>query len=470
MSSNYRAGEFFIDSIAIVTQSGEVVDIRKLVAAFNLYESVYDMFTTGSVALVDTQNLTKQFEFTGQENIRISVRQKEGLEEKSSNEDSIDKTFRIYKTQNIQQLNQSTQSYVLHFHEPRLTQVLKTRLSKVFMGSYSAMALGVMTETIKLRPEETEYWADTLPANNQFIAPDWTVKECIQHFVKNANTSSDAPFRNSCFFFQTLNGGFRFQDLASMYQREHPVVFNTNPKNVDLQSMESNINSSRGLNTQILKVERPSSFNTLDAIRNGMFASRMQVWNPITQRIDEKIYDMSDAFSRDGHMHEPNVHLDSPEITLTPDDAMGGGDQTYSQTEVEPALKDTYDSVVKHVDTMVHAYGNAKSLDEEEKFLGETYDSNGRLERQALLELLKQNVYTVVVPFRTDLTVGTVVRLNMHEIESTKDGGTVDKNNDNRFLVTSLKITGIPQDNQGTLTMDCVREGIAKKLQESVSA
>ena len=71
MSSNYRAGEFFIESIAIVTQSGEVVDIRKLVAAFNLYESVYDMFTTGSVALVDTQNLTKQFEFTGQENIRI---------------------------------------------------------------------------------------------------------------------------------------------------------------------------------------------------------------------------------------------------------------------------------------------------------------------------------------------------------------------------------------------------------------
>ena len=112
MSSNYRAGEFFIESIAIVTQSGEVVDIRKLVAAFNLYESVYDMFTTGSVALVDTQNLTKQFEFTGQENIRISVRQKEGLEEKSSNEDSIDKTFRISSTtQNIQ-----TTRSVIHKH------------------------------------------------------------------------------------------------------------------------------------------------------------------------------------------------------------------------------------------------------------------------------------------------------------------------------------------------------------------
>ena len=104
------------------------------------------------------------------------------------------------------------------------------------MGSYSAMALGVMTETIKLKPEETDFWADTLPANHQFIAPDWTVKDCVTHFVRNANTSSDAPFRNSCFFFQTLNGGFRFQDIASMYQREHPVVWNTTPKNDDLDT------------------------------------------------------------------------------------------------------------------------------------------------------------------------------------------------------------------------------------------
>ena len=83
MSSNYRTGEFFIDAISIVTQSGDIVDIRNVTAAFQLYESIYDMFTTGEVSLVDTQNILRTFEFTGQEFIRISVRQKEGLEDKS---------------------------------------------------------------------------------------------------------------------------------------------------------------------------------------------------------------------------------------------------------------------------------------------------------------------------------------------------------------------------------------------------
>ena len=148
MSSNYKAGEFYIESMAIVTQSGEVVDIRRMVAVFNLHESIYDMFTYGDVALVDTQNLLMRFQFTGQEYIRISLRQKEGLEEKSDRDDSIDKTFRISSTKNIQRIGQNTQTYVLGFHDPRLTQVEKTRLSKVCMGSYSAMALGVMTEPL----------------------------------------------------------------------------------------------------------------------------------------------------------------------------------------------------------------------------------------------------------------------------------------------------------------------------------
>jgi|TARA_B110000908_G_C10212963_1_gene431246 hypothetical protein len=469
MSSNYKAGEFYIESMAIVTQSGEVVDIRRMVAVFNLHESIYDMFTYGDVALVDTQNLLMRFQFTGQEYIRISLRQKEGLEEKSDRDDSIDKTFRISSTKNIQRIGQNTQTYVLGFHDPRLTQVEKTRLSKVFMGSYSAMALGVMTETIKLKPEETDFWADTLPANHQFIAPDWTVKDCISHFVRNANTSSDAPFRNSCFFFQTLNGGFRFQDIASMYQREHPVVWNTTPKNDDLESMERNINSSRGLNTQIIEIHRPSSFNTLEGIRKGLYSSILRCWNPITQQIEEHKHDIGETFKRDGHMHEAPIHLDAPEITLSATDALGSADQGYSETEAEPALNKSFDAVVKHVDTSIHQFGNATDINTEEPFLGEKFTDSGVLERNALLQLLQQNIYTVVIPFRTDLSVGTVVRLDIHEPETAKVDGIKDKLNDNRYLVTALKITGIPQDNTGVLTMDCVREGIAKKLQMSIA-
>ena len=469
MSSNVKAGEFYIESIAIVNQSGDIVDIRKIVNNFRMYESIYDAFTTADVTVIDGVNLIKNFEFTGQENLRISVRQKEGLEDKSNKEQSIDRTFRIYKIHNIQRINETTQSYQLLCHDPRLTQVKKARVSQCFYGSYSAILLGIMTDTIKLRPEETEAWVDTLPANQQFLAPDMTVENVIKYVTKNANTSSNAPWRNSCFFYQTLNGGFRFHDIQEMYQREHPVVFSRVPKNSDLEVDEMNINSPRGLNTQILDIHRPQAFNSLDGVSNGLYASTLRVYNPITQRIDEHIYDMKDTFDRDGHMHKPNVHIDTPEITGAASDSISPVDAKLDQIEIEPPVNKSFDTKIVNVDTMVHAYGNATTLDADELMLGDQHTDNSLLERGALIQLLHQNMYTVVIPFRTDLTVGTVVRLLIPEPESSRPEGTVDKKNDNRYLVTEIKLMGIVADNQGSLTMTCVREGVAKQLEKSIT-
>ena len=469
MSSNYKAGEFFIEAISIVTQAGEVVDITKLVNNFRMYESIYEMFTSADISVVDGVNLLKNFEIVGQENVRISVRQKEGLEDKSDNSQSIDRTFRIYKIHNSQRINETTQAYQFLCQDPRMIQVQKERISQCLYGSYSAMILGILTNSIKLRKEETEAWVDTMPANNQFLAPDMTVYNCIKHMVSNANTSLDAPWRNLCFFYQTLNGGFRFHDIAEMYQREHPVVFTRTPKNVDKENYDININSPRGLNTQILDIHRPQAFDALTGVTSGMYASTLRVWNPITQRVEEHIYNMKDAFNRDGHMHKPSAHIDVQEITATPDDAITTSDQKYSQTDIQPAVNETFDSKIVNVDTMVHSYGNATTLDAPQPFLGETYDDNGILERNALMHLLHQNMYTVVVPFRTDLTVGTIVKLMIPEPETDKPEGTVDKKNDNRYLITEIKLMGKPADNQGTLTMTCVREGISKELEPSVA-
>ena len=95
MSANYVAGEFKIESFTLINQYQESLDIQSLVSNFKIYESIFSKFLTGEISLVDGLNLPKNFRMTGQEYLRISIRQKEGIDEEADKEFSIDKTFRI---------------------------------------------------------------------------------------------------------------------------------------------------------------------------------------------------------------------------------------------------------------------------------------------------------------------------------------------------------------------------------------
>ena len=47
-----------------------------MVMGFKLYESIFNKFVTGEVSVADGLNLPKNFRLTGQEYIRISIKQK----------------------------------------------------------------------------------------------------------------------------------------------------------------------------------------------------------------------------------------------------------------------------------------------------------------------------------------------------------------------------------------------------------
>ena len=100
-AGNYKAGEFSIESLAIVNQEDESVDISSLAIGVKLFESIYNKFTTGHVNVLDGLNILGNYRFTGQEYIRISVAQKEGIGQEPEKKFTIDKTFRIYKVENV---------------------------------------------------------------------------------------------------------------------------------------------------------------------------------------------------------------------------------------------------------------------------------------------------------------------------------------------------------------------------------
>ncbi|SVD53284.1 uncharacterized protein METZ01_LOCUS406138, partial [marine metagenome] len=160
-----------------------------MVINFQLFESIYKKFVTGEVSIFDGMNLLKNFRFTGQEFVRISIRQRDVGGDPAPVEFAIDKTFRVYKVANVQKPRESITTYVLKICDPRLFYCRRKRLSKVMRGSYDQMLQSVLLEEAHIKGEEFDQWTTTVPENNQFIVPNWTVSRFIDFAVNNSNYS-----------------------------------------------------------------------------------------------------------------------------------------------------------------------------------------------------------------------------------------------------------------------------------------
>ena len=148
---NYKAGEFSVESLAIVNQEDESVDITDLAIGVKLFESIYNKFTTGHVNVLDGLNILGNYKFTGQEFIRISVAQKEGIGQEPDKKFTIDKTFRIYKVENVKRPKEASQLFQLRFCDPRMFFCRKKRLSKMFRGSYEEMLQSALIEEANIK-------------------------------------------------------------------------------------------------------------------------------------------------------------------------------------------------------------------------------------------------------------------------------------------------------------------------------
>lgn len=468
MSQNFKAGELFIDAIALVNQEGESVDISKLIIGMQMYESIYKKFCSAEILLLDSLNILKYYKVTGQEYVRVSLRQKEGTDDASADEFSIDKTFRLYKVENVQRPQELIQTYSLKLCDPRLFYSRRKRISAVMRGSYDEMLQRVLLETAFFKPDEFDLWTKTSPQNYQFISPNWTVNSLIDYFVSNSSIEQPA-YRNGMFFFQTLNGGFRFSDISEMFAREFPITFSFKPRNSDVSTADQDINSETGLNTQIIRYEKEVLCDTLSGTINGAYASQMMVYDPV-RKIEENIYyDMEETFSRGDHVSGfPMVRTEIDERSLTTENMVDKAiSPSVTEVDIDLPINKHYDSLVVYGCNMVHAFDDGP-ITEASTFRGIEDKQNEKLERMALLEILQQHKIQVTIPFRSDLSVGTVIVLDIPEPELYNGQDAVDEINDNRYLITDMAIEVQPLEYTGFCHLECVKESYALKVQDQI--
>ena len=61
MGAPLRQGEFLIESLSLVNQFGETLDISGIVGEYTMSESIHRKFASGVVGIVDGLNLLKNY-------------------------------------------------------------------------------------------------------------------------------------------------------------------------------------------------------------------------------------------------------------------------------------------------------------------------------------------------------------------------------------------------------------------------
>ena len=135
------------------------------------------------------------------------------------------------------------------------------------------------------------------------------------------------------FFYQTLNGGFRFLSFDAMTQLEFPIPFSLLPRNA-VETDDENINAPKGLNTAIQVYKKPQMFDSLQATVGGAYASRLKVYDPIRKLEEENVYDLKTSMDKGDHISGfPMLYTDDMERVLRPNEI------------VDPAVSPTIDEI-----------------------------------------------------------------------------------------------------------------------------
>lgn len=475
---------FTVKACHIVNQEGMSNNIAGITVGFHIYESIKNKFLTADMIIVDGVNILKSFRFTGQEYVRLSIAH--GAVTDINPGPTIDLNFRVYKMVNVIKANEFTQTYKLLLCDPTMFIGATTRISRVYRGSYSDMLFKLLNTDMSVPTKSIGHWEKTESDNNQFVCPNWKANTLINHFTETADKGNNSAWRKGMYFYQTMVDGFNFKSFDQMCSGEKSPLDDAPLEAHTVKKFTYKPSSAQGEEqhrNQIFRVKRPQIFDTLLGTSAGTYASRLKTYDSVRKLESDEYFDIEETMGR--NQNHVSVHpiirtesmlsqSDGHERAFTTGDVTGDDFPPVIDVphQMQLAPNKQQDNLVIYDFNTNHDFDNASKVEDTEVFSGSRTKNNSKLERIALKNLLNQNRIEIIIPVRTDVSVGSIVDLVIPEPELQDDRAeTKDKINDNRYLVVDLCLSANLQKGEGSLQLECVKESYAQEVtMETLSA
>jgi hypothetical protein len=382
------AGDVAIDKIEIISSNGFAQEITNQVVALEIYEDLWSPFISGVLALKDSLDLTNLFPFVGEEYVNIKIHTPSFTDKTKI----ISDQYYIYKMTNRTMSGDRNAIYELHFISREAIVDLNKATSKAYSGKCSDIARSVITSTDGLESKKNVNIEDT-PNGVKFVANYWPPVKSLNYAAETAANRDGAA---NYLFFEN-RAGLNFVSLDYLYSTDTIQEFIYDNYMRDFTSDGRTYRNIEKEYQRIIEINMPEVFDYMDRIRSGMYANKMTNYDLVTKKYVVKTFDMLDDFSK-------NVHLN----------------------EFAPASK----KVIRRFNAMGFTYPKYHSNFNN---FGDVTNSKTIQKRMSQLRQAEATKIEIVVPGRTDYTVGKKVRVTLNKFNPIEGSDSQQDTIDNMF-------------------------------------
>lgn len=398
------AGDINIEYITITSLvSGRILNVTNQVLTIQIYEDLFSHFMSGSLILRESLDLTNFFPFVGEEvvDIRIFTPTYDKLEDKRG---VIEGQFYIYKMDNREELGESNVAYQLHFISMEAFVDMNTKLSKSYSGKISDIVVELLKDSNALRTMK-DITIEETANTTKYISNYWSPIRNITFLLENAINSQKSP---TYVFFENRNG-FNFVSLDTLNAGEWSQHFKYSNIQDDVLSTGS---STRVLDTaykNIIELRVPTTHDLMDKVNAGTYSSTIIAYDLTTKKYSKQYFSCFEDWGVDNKEYRLNMHpIASTNVWATNESAIFLDSKSTG---------------------LFNNYGDV---------------SNTKIIQKRISRLKQSEAFKIeiVVPGRTDYTVGMVVSVEVFKSEPVFESDTwadnIDRVISGAYLITSI--------------------------------
>ena len=449
------AGDFELEVLDLVTVSGMRIDLTASCIGITIFEDIFSLALTGTIALSDAFNLPSHGPILGQEYLYLKIRTPSFPNVETTAIDFSENVFLVHSISTRKRIADGIQGYVLSFASQELIKNQRLKVTQSLTGSWSDLVEQMLRDDKYLNTAKNILIEKTAGVK-RFVAPNIRPLDVVVLGTKQAiaQTGGEPTF----LFYETFDG-FHFRSLASIYNEQPSFLFKT-------VQPGSNPPVGRGMNIAkqletILDYSIVNNNDTIIGYRGGMYGSKL-----ITHDIVNKTYKTSNYNYHDNFISEPHIvsgttaeRIEYPIVSELYVNQEGRVSDFHGRTFVVPETNSSLDSEkdAQHVTTANTSPFNS-------------YKPSSWMHRRNSQMLQLENAFNINlrVHGNTMIRVGKVVTVKIPYVQasSVKNEEPFDKFYNGPFLVKRIRhdFAMMQSPPKHTMSMNLVKDSLEEEL------
>ena len=422
------AGDYDLKNIFLHNHFGEVIDIKNLVQELNIYESIYKNALTGSVVIIDAQNLIAKLEIQGLERIsfKLSTPGANNTRDIVDASEATGHPFHVYKITDRKQLSPGTLLYTLHFGSREFMRNLRTKVSQAYDGRLDRAVHQIMFDENYLDSRK-EMTYEPCGNSDKVVIPNLRPFDAINMI---AEKSLPEKSNGVGYYFYETTKGFHFRSWDNMisvngrHRRDTKQQFYYMPLNITDPEIEDKINH------EYKSVESYRFINNFhDVAANtvgGTYGHRVISYNLFDKSFEQDDY----------HYHNDFVFSKHSEH------AGRGDNEKYAIAE---SFVDEDDkSVSDYPESRVSLQSTTRFLHNEDKgavygldVLQDGKQTGKRIAQQA--QVIQGTALKLVVKGQSYLEAGDLIEFKLRSVDEKNTDGVEDPQYAGKYVITKIR-------------------------------